>query len=219
MISSGQRFLFLLIPLLVLAACSSVKSPTDAEPGPKIDSVRQVVREYDSSVEYTMDHLLALKQLRVNDTSWTDKRYSRPNVTQYGLTALRSAPDLFVFLNDLFQPALVEWRRLTRDDLRDESAFLKSLLNTLEHNERRVLEETLSIEEAQRFRLRAIPAMNRLDLVIKEVVDWYEDFMTDDSDQTLDLSKTDELVLLLNGAPALFLDARLRWASAKSDLP
>lgn len=210
----GQRFLYLLIPLLVLAACSPVKSPTDSELGPKIDSVRQAVREYDSTVEHTMDRLLALKRLRVDDTSWTVEHLNLPGVTAGGLTN--------VFSEKWFKSrmdAWIEWRGLTRDDLRDELAFLKSLLSTLENNERRVLEEALSIEEAQRFRQRAIPAMNRLELVIKEIVNWYEEFMTDDSDQTLQRSKLDELVLLLSGTPALFLDARLRWETAKSDLP
>ena len=96
-----------------------------------------------------------------------------------------------------------------------EADQIKSILDQLQISRTRLSNASANVPELQQFRQTGLLAIDRQIRIIEEIDGWYLEFMTRDAGESF----TRELITMLDDAPALFLDARLRWASAKSDLP
>ena len=96
-----------------------------------------------------------------------------------------------------------------------EADQIKSFLGQLQISRTRLSNASANVPELQRFRQTGLLAIDRQLRIIDNINGWYLEFMTRDAGESF----TRELITMLDDAPALFLDARLRWASAKSDLP
>ena len=208
------------VPLLVatsvfVTSCSSDGSSLATRQAQQrltraLTTINPIIREHNSASDRAMDLLVDLKQLRSVDTSWTQNH--RRNLLSGGLMTLTTTPNLLEYI---WETTWEPWQKDQRDDLRVEADQIKSILGQLHISRTRLSNASANVPEFQRFGQTGLPAIDRQIRIIDDINGWYLEFMTQDAGESF----TPELITMLDVAPTRFLDARLRWDSAKSDLP
>lgn len=197
--------------LVFVTACSSdgsslVTSQAEERVSSALIMINPIIREHDSTSERAMDLLFDLKQLRSVDATWTEKY--RRNITVFGSTA--AANDL----PGVMERIRVLWQKDQRDDLRVEADQIKSILSQLQISRTRLSNASANVPAFGEFRQTSLLAIDLQIRIIEEIDGWYQGFMTRAAGESF----TRELITMFDDAPTRFLDARLRWDSAKSDL-